>query len=244
MKIIIRTLFIFLILQLFVEANKVDDRINGRHYSGMWGKFTKLEVTYSSSKKDKGTTFTYYFNDKESLMTFETKNGIAKIYSIPRFATLWSGIDKTGIHSSCREYVKDTKTIIQGYALRPLFFLGFGAGSGPEKINTKIDINKIITKNVKIQINPGDSIRMKPNWTLQGYIKKENKNKFSFELLQKYKNTKSNLYLTGTWQNNPITLPIDNKDLLKNYLVCIPKEYTKDKSNIKTIQDLKSLTKP
>ena len=162
------------------------------------------------------------------------------MYSIPRFTTLWSGIGKTGIQSSCREYVKDSKSILYGYALRPLFFLGLGTNGGPQKVNTRVDINKIITKNTKIQINPGDSISMKPNWTLQGYVKKENKNKFSFELVQKYKNTKSNLYLSGTWQNNPIVLPIDNKDLLKNYLVCISKKYIKETSNIKTIRDLKS----
>lgn len=226
-------------------------------YSSMWSGFSRFTVTYSDSKKGKGSTFDYIVKDSESLTTFYTQTGKINIFSISGVATLWRGTGKTGIKTeqACYEDVRDTYSIIQSYATRALFFIGFGVKGGPEVVSKTININIANKEDTRVQINSGNHMMIRGPWSLKGQVKNNDKIVFniSHEFMQK--ENPASLFLVGTWQKNPVVLPIKNTQLLNEWLVCLSGTYShkdgrsiftpviEDTSNLKTIGDLKALAK-
>ncbi|MCP4493024.1 MAG: hypothetical protein GY820_37860 [Gammaproteobacteria bacterium] len=193
-------------------------------------------------------------------MSFETKKGKAKIYSIPGVATLWSGIDHTGIKTSqeCYGIVKDTFAIIQSYAVRPLFFLGFGTKGGPEDVDSveKIDISS--EEDTRVQINPGDHMIIGGPWSLTGEVTKSTDG-IKFKIHHDFfgKNGKeASLNLKGMWVHNKTIIPVKENEPLDGWLVCMAGKYSyengnnvytplvEDTSELNNVGDVKALTKP
>ena len=252
-----RILLAILLLPGYVLAEEDCGKINSCNYSSMWGDFSKFTVTYSNSKGEKGSTFEYIVADKQTLMKFETKKGTAQIFSIPGVATLWQGIGQTGIRTSqeCRADVRDTYAIIQSYAVRALFFLGYSVKGSPETITKDLTINLESDEDTKVQINPGDHMMIRGPWSLKGYVKKDKE--ITFEISHEFigRNGAASLYLTGSWENNPYTMPVKNSESLNNWLVCISGKYSyedgksiftpavKDTSKLKNVGHLRAPTK-
>ncbi|MEC4091935.1 hypothetical protein [Pseudoalteromonas rubra] len=248
----------FLILLLLPVTVLAEDcsGINSCNYTSMWSQYSKFEVTYSNSEKEKGTTFEYFIDNNESLMTFETKNGRAYVYTIPKVATLWKGVGETGIKSAkeCRAVVKDTHAIIQSYAVRPLFFLGYGTKLSPEQLGKENIIEISNNEDTRVQINPGDHMVIGGPWKLEGTILKDKYVKYSISHEYKGKNGKnSSLHLKGEWVSQPHSIPIDAKESLDEWLVCIWGSYSykdgksiftpnfSETSKLTTISDIKTL---
>ncbi len=226
----------------------------------MWSGFSEFKVTYSGSKDEKGSTFEYYVTGNESLMSFETQKERARIYSIPGIATLWSGIDQFGIKTSqeCQGVVKDTFAIIQSYAVRPLFFLGYGTKGGPEDIESVKHIDIASDEDTRVQINPGDHMIIGGPWLLKGKVKKE-KDVINFNIHHEFvgKDGKVvNLYLTGLWGKGGTEVLVEEHENLDDWLVCMSGKYSfengksvytpsiSDTSSLNNIRDVKALTKP
>ncbi len=251
-----RYILILLFLPIIVLAEDCSE-IDSCNYSSMWSNYSNFEVTYSSSKEEKGTTFEYFIDKNESLMTFETKNGPANIYTIHGVATLWKGIGEKGIKNTkeCRAVVRDTHAIIQSYAVRPLFFLGYGTKLRPEKLEEEKVIDISSNEDTRVQINPGDHMVIGGPWKLEGSVQNEGYLKYRISHEFKGKNgKKSSLYLSGKWDNKPHSIPIDGMESLEEWLVCIwdshPYEDGKsiftpnfiERLNLKTVSDIKALT--
>lgn len=253
-----RYILILLLVPISVLADECS-KTNSCDYSSMWSDFSKFEVTYSDSKENEGTTFEYFINNNESLMTFETRNGKAKIYSISGVATLWQGIGETGIKNSqeCSSTVRDTYAIIQSYAVRPLFFLGYGTKGGPDELGNHKVINIASDEDTRVQINPGDHMIIGGPWVLVGRVINEDIIKFaiSHEFVGKNGN-KTNLYLTGVWDNKLNDMPVNGEESLDEWLVCMSGRYSyedgqstvtpnySDTSKLKRVSDIKALTRP
>ncbi len=252
-----RVLFLMLLLPAYALADDCNV-VDSCNYSSMWSGFSKFDVMYSDLKESKGSKFEYFVSGNESLMTFETKNGTAKIYSIPGVASLWKGIDTVGIKSDqeCHEVVKDTQAIIQSYAVRALFFLGFGTKGGPDNFDKEINIDISSKEDTRVQINPGDYMMIGGPWTLKGHVIK-NKN-IVFDISHQFigKNGKlTSLYLTGEWVNTPLVIPVENEESIRDWLVCLSGRSSyedgkniftpiiSDASKLHNIGDLKALTK-
>ncbi len=252
----------YLLYLLLVPISALADecsKVNSCNYSSMWSGFSKFEVTYSDSKENDGTTFEYFIGENESLMTFETRNGKAKIFSIPGVATLWKGIDESGIKNSqeCRSIVKDTYAIIQSYAVRPLFFLGYGVKGGPEIVETEKVIDISSNEDTRVQINPGDHMIIGGPWILAGTVSKKEDIRFSIAHEFVGKNgKKSNLYLEGIWDEKRHDIPVRDIEPLDDWLVCMSGRssyengkyvFTPNFSNttgLENVGDLKALTMP
>lgn len=226
----------------------------------MWAGFSRFEVTYTDSSDGEGSTFEYYVSDRETLMSFETQKGIAMIYSIPGVATLWNNIGHVGIKSSqeCREIVKDTFAIIQSYAVRPLFFLGFGTKGGPDDVSTVKAIDLHSEEDTRVQINPGDHMIIGGPWSLRGEVTR-NTGDIKFKIHHEFvgKNGKeATLNLKGLWVENKTSIPLEESESLDGWLVCMAGKYSyengnsvyiplfEDTSNLNNIGDVKALTKP
>ena len=252
-----KRLFIALLLfPIYTSVAEDCDKINSCNYSSMWNDYSKFTVTYSNKKGEKGKNFTYIISDKESLITYETRYGTAQILTIPGVATLWRGIGTTGIKTSpgCYEDVRETYTYIQVYKVRALFFLGFSVKGGPALVsdNLIIDINN--TEDTIIQIDPGYNMTIHGPWSLKGYINKGDN--ITFEISHDFmsEGRPVSIFLAGSWQNDPIIFPVKSTETLNGWLVCLSGQYTyddgkenftpiiKDKSKLKTIGDLRSLT--
>lgn len=233
--------------------------INSCNYTSMWSPFSKFEVTYSRTKEETGTTFEYFIDNNQSLMTFETKNGRAHIYTIPKVATLWKGMGETGIKNTkeCQAVVKDTDAIIQSYAVRSLFFLGFGTKLGPNQLGKEKIIEISSNEDTRVQINPGDHMIIGGPWKLEGMVLNEEVIKYNIFHEYKGKNDKkSSLYIKGKWDNKPHPIPVDAEESLDGWLVCIWGSYTdkdgksvftpkfSDTENLTTISDIQALAKP
>jgi len=252
-----RAVIVFL-LCMPIAAMAGDDcnKIDSCGYSSMWSNFSRFTVTYSNSKDEKGSTFDYIVKDRESLITFDTQTGKANILSIPGAAILWRGIGKTGIKTTeaCYEDVRDTYAIMESYAVRALFFVGFGVKGGPEMIPDSVRIDVANKKDTRVQINPGDHMMIHGPWSLKGNVKKNDK--ITFEISHEFmaKGKPASLFLVGAWQNNSVVMPIENTQSLSEWLVCLSGEYSyengkskftpvvEDMSKLTTIGDLKALT--
>lgn len=252
-----KILIVLLFLPIYAIANEDCGKSDNCNYPSMWGGFSKFTVNYAKSKGEKGSNFVYISSDREGLMTFETKIGTANIFSIPGVATLWSGIGKTGIKTSlsCYKDVRDTFAIIQSYAVRALFFIGFSIKGGPELVSDTVNIDVGNKEDTRVQINPGDHMIIGGPWSLKGFVKRDDK--ITFEISHKFlaKGNSVSLFLTGTWQDDPVVIPIENTQSLNDWLVCLSGKQSyengkskftpiiDDTSNLKTIGDLRSLTK-
>ncbi len=250
-------LIAILLLPVHVLAEEDCGKINSCNYSSMWSDFSKFTATYSNSKGEKGSTFEYIVADKQSLMKFETKNGTAQIFSVPGIATLWQGIGVTGIKTSqeCHSDVRDTFAIIQSYAVRALFFLGYSVKGGPETITKDFTINLANDEDTKVQINPGDHMMIRGPWSLKGHVKKDKQITYEISHTFMGKNGEASLFLTGSWEDTPYAMPIENSESLNNWLVCIAGKHSyedgkniftpvvKDTSKLKNVGHLRALTK-
>ena len=252
-----RAVIVFL-LCMPIAAMAADDcnKIDSCSYSSMWSNFSRLTVTYSNSKGARGPAFDYIVENEESLITFNSTTGKVNILSVPGIATLWHGIGKTGIKTSeaCYEDVGDTYAIIESYAVRALFFIGFGVKGGPEIVSDLVNIEIANKEDTRVQINPGDHMMIHGPWSLKGNVKKNDK--ITFEISHEFmaKGKPASQILVGTWQNNPVVLPIENTQSLNEWLVCLSGEYSyeygkskftpvvKDTSKLTTIGDLRALT--
>ena len=251
-----RFLIAIIFFPAFAMAEEDCGKINSCNYSSMWGDFSNFTVTYSNSKGEKGSPFEFVVSDKQSLMKFETQNGTAQIFSIPGVAILWQGIGITGIKSSqeCRSDVQDTYAIIQSYAVRALFFLGYSVKGRPETVSEDFIINLANDEDTKVQINPGDHMMIRGPWSLNGHIKKGKE--ITFKIAHKFmgRNGAENLFLSGIWKNTPYSMPIKNSESLSNWLVCMTGKYSyedgksvftpavKDTSKLKNVGHLRALT--
>ena len=250
-------LILFLPISVWASDCSTVDSCN---YSSMWSGFSKFEITYAESSDGEGATFEYYVSDRETLMSFETQKGTALIYSIPGVATLWSGVDSVGIKTSqeCRGIVKDTFSIVQSYAVRPLFFLGFGTKGGPKNIVSEKSIDLNSEEDTRVQINPGDHMIIGGPWSLKGKVRKDT-DVIRFTIHHKFvgkKEKDSKLFLHGAWSDSESNLPIDEAESLDGGLVCMAGEYSyengksvftplvEDTTNLSYIGDVKALTKP
>ncbi len=250
---------IILLLTLPINAIGSDDcgKIDSCNYSSIWANFSQFTVTYSNSKGEKGQTFVYMVKDRETLITFDTQVGKANIFSIPGVATLWRGIGKTGIKTSqsCIDDVHDTLAIVQSYAVRALFFMGYGTKGGPEIVKGNMNIDISNKEDTKVQINPGDHMIIGGPWSLKGRVTRTEN--VTFEISHEFmaKGIHKSLFLSGIWKSNPVTLPIDSTDSLDEWLVCLTGQYSfeggkskftpafEETSKLKTIGDLRVLTK-
>ena len=254
-----RLFLIFLLIPLYSWSDNCST-VDSCHYSSMWSEFSRFKVTYSGPKNDKGSTFEYYVSDNESLMSFDTKNGKARIYSIPGVATLWSGIDQFGIKTSqeCYGVVKDTFAIIRSYAVRPLFFLGYGTKGGPEGVESVKNIDITSDEDTKVQINPGDHMVIGGPWLLKGKVEKE-KGVINFNIHHEFvgkDGKEADLYLAGIWDENSVEVPVEESESLDDWLVCMTGKYSyengksiftpyiSDTSSLSKILDVRALTKP
>jgi len=229
-------------------------KVDSCSYSSLWSSFSRLTVTYSSSKGGKGTTFDYYVKDGESLTTFDTETGKATMFSIPGVATLWRGVGITGIKPwrACYEYIGDTHSLVDSYAVRLLFFLGFGVKGGPEIVSDSVNIDVANKEDTKVQITPSDSLTIRGPWSLKGNVKRGDEITFDFSHNSKAFSHSASLFLVGTWQNNPVELPIETTQSLNEWLVCLfdkpsnkagkseSASAVEDASDFKTIEDLKA----
>ncbi|HWQ94736.1 MAG TPA: hypothetical protein VN418_04465 [Gammaproteobacteria bacterium] len=248
---------IILLLTLPINATGSDDcgKIDSCNYSSMWANFSQFTVTYSISKGGKGQTFSYLVKDRESLVTFDTQTGKANIFSIPGVATLWRGVGKTGIKTSqsCIDDVRDTFAIVQSYAVRALFLIGYGIKGGPEIVKGSMNIDIGNKEDTRVQINPGDHMIIGGPWSLKGSVtKKEN---VTFEISHEFmaKGIHKSLFLSGVWESSSAILPIESIDSLDEWLVCLTGQYSyeggkskftpvvEDTSKLKTIGDLRAL---
>lgn len=247
-------LLLFLPLRLF--AGEDCGKIDSCNYSSMWANFSKFSVTYAGAKDEKGSTFIYTLSNGESLMTFGVQNGEADILSIPGVATLWRGIGKTGIKTSqdCRKDVRDTYAIIQSYAVRALFYLGFGVKGGPELVSNNVSVDVASKTDTRVQINPGDHMIIGGPWSITGELRKQEK--ITFNLVHSFTsegNLKS-LFLTGEWRDGSVVFPVESTAPLGEWLVCLAGEYSyeggepqftsilEDTSGLVTVGDLRALT--
>jgi len=222
----------------------------------MWSDFSELRVTYSDSKEKKGSELVYMVAGAESLTTFETKNGTASILGVPGVATLWRGIGATGIKSapSCYEDVRDTFAIIQSYAMRALFFVGFGVKGGPELVSDTVSIDISNAQDTRVQINPGDHMIIKGPWSLKGSVNRGDHIDFQISHEFTVEGRTKSMFLKGSWRNDPVTLPVDDVQPLSDWLVCISGTHSfRDRKDvfmpavdvtagIKTIGDIRALT--
>ena len=92
-------------------------------------------------------------------------------------------------------------------------------------------------------------------WSLKGHVKKGDK--YTFKISHEFmaKGNPVNLFLVGIWQKNPVVMPIEEDQSLNEWLVCLSGKYSyedgkssftpivEDTSKLKTIGDLKALTK-
>jgi len=249
------TLSFLLIIPITAMAGDDCSKVDSCSYSSMWSNFSRLTVTYSDSKNGKGSTFDYIVKDRESLTIFDAQNGKASIFSIPGVASLWHGIGKSGIKTSqaCYEDVRDTQAIMQSYAVRALFFIGFGVKGGPDAVLETVNIGIDNKEDTRVQINPGDHMMIRGPWSLKGYVKKSDK--ITFRILHKFmaNGAPVSLFLAGAWQNDPVVLPIESTESLNEWLVCLYGKYSyedgksvftpvvEDISKLKTIGDLRAL---
>ena len=251
---------LWVILQILVPlCASADDgcgQIDSCSYSSMWSGFSELRVTYSDSKEKKGSEFVYMVADPELVMTFPTKQGTATIFSVPGVATLWRGIGAVGIKSapSCYEDVRDTFAIIQSYAVRALFFVGFGVKGGPELVSDAVKIDISNPDDTRVQINPGDHTIIKGPWSLKGTVKRTDHIEFQLSLESTVEAAKRTLFLNGTWRKDAIALPVDDAQSLNDWLVCLSGTYSRedgkeqfmpavqDTTSIKTVGDIRALT--
>ena len=232
-------------------------KIDSCNYSSMWANFSKFSVTFSNAREEEGSTFVYTLQNGESLMTFEVNNGNVDIFSIPGVATLWRGIGNTGVKTSqaCREDVRDTYAIIQSYAVRAMFYLGFGVKGGPEMITADINVDVSNGKDTRVQINPGDHMIIGGPWSLKGEI--NSGEQISFEIAHDFtvKGEAKSLFMSGTWRDDPVVMPVESTQPLDEWLVCLSGRYSyeggeskytpilEDTSGLKSIGDLRALTK-
>jgi hypothetical protein len=223
----------------------------------MWSGFSELRVTYSEPKEKQSAEFVYLINDRERVMTFPIKQGTATIFSVSGVATLWHGIGAVGIKPDpgCYEDVQDTFAIIEGYAVRALFLIGYGVKVGPELVSDTVSIDSRNQNDMRVQINPGDYMIIKGPWSLKGKVKKAY-NRIEFQLSHGFtvKGKAETLVLKGSWRNAPITLPVDDTQPLEDWLVCVSGEYAhkdgkdeftpaiEDMTIIKTIRDVRGLS--
>jgi len=244
-----------LIIPITAMAGGDCSKVNSCSYSSMWSNFSRLTVTYSDSKNGKGSTFDYIVKDRESLTTFDARTGKASILSITGVATLWHGTGKTGIKTSqaCYEDVRDTQAIMQSYAVRALFFIGFGVKGGPDAVLDTVNVDIDNKEDTRVQINPGDHMMIRGPWSLKGHVKKSDKITFKISHEFMANGAPISLFLAGAWQNNPVVLPIESTESLNEWLVCLYGEYSyedgrstftpvvEDTSKLETIGDLRAL---
>ena len=246
-----------LVMPLTAIGGDACDKVDSCSYSSMWSSFSQLTVTYSAKEEGKGSTFDYIVKDRESLITFNTKSGEATIYSIPGVATLWRGIGKTGVKTSqaCYEDVRDTYAIMEGYAVRALFFIGLGIKGGPELVSDTVNIDITKREDTRVQINPGDHMMIRGPWSLKGQVKKGTGYTFNISHEFMAKGKSASLFLKGKWKKTPVELPVSDSQSLNDWLVCLSGEYSyedgessftpiiSDTSKLTTIGDLRALTK-
>ena len=240
---------------LYAWAGSGCEEIDNCSYSSMWDGFSELRVKYSDSKTKKGAEFVYLVGERESIITFPTVQGTATIFSIPKVATSWHGIDKSGIKTGldCIKDVRDTFAIVESYFVRAMFLVGFGIKGGPERVSGTVPIDISIPSDTRVQINPGDHMIIKGPWSLKGTVKKTDR--IEFQLTHEFtgENKTEILIMSGSWKKDSVTMPLSDAQPLDDWLVCISGTYSQedgktqflpaveDTAHIKTVGDLRAL---
>jgi hypothetical protein len=227
-------------------------------YSEEWSGFTWFTAEYSAKRDGESTEIEFTQNNRELLVDVVSKNGTMTLFSVHGVATLYHGVDETGFKTmqECRQIVGDSYAILQGYAARAIYFIGVGSGAGPEKIKglKKIDYAHEKGKS-RIQINPGDHIKIGIPWYLKGTL--ENNNGISYDIHHKYTKTNElvDMFISGKWSDKPVDNRIENTANLADWLVCINGESSyvdgeynfvpsiSDTINLKNVGHLRALTK-
>lgn len=208
-----------------------------------WSEFSQFSVTYSNPTTKESNRFDYWQQDKDLFITIDTLKGKVNMFSIDGVGSLWRGIGQTGIKSAqaCGQDVGDTHTIFLGRAVKALVLLDSGVKDGPETISDDVNIDVSDQNDREIYINPSDTVIIRGPWSLTGRVSKNEKISFEMTLKSTIKNKPKRMYLDGSWQKTPVKFPVQDREPLGEWLVCLTGPIPEMKDAPTTIGDLKAL---
>lgn len=251
---------IILILTLFTSsfAQANCEEKSSCDYTKEWSGFTRFVATYSATRNGDKTEFEYFQTENELVVNVSSGKGITTLFSINGVGTLYKNIGFTGFKTSqeCYSDVGDTYAILQGYAVRALYFIGVGSEVTPETIDGKHNIQYKHKKgDSRVQINPGDHMSIGSPWSLSGSLEK--KEDIAYDIHHKHTVNKKleDLFVSGLWSNKPVNNGIADDATLNDWLICIdgkynyedkePKfePYIADTSKLKMVGQLRALSR-
>lgn len=248
-----------LILTLFIPclAQADCDDKSSCDYTKEWSRFTKFVAAYSTEEGGEQTEFEYLQTENELVVNVSSKKGVTTLFSINGVGTLYKGIGVTGFKTSqeCYTDVGDTYAILQSYAVRALYFIGIGSEVTPATVNQTHQIKYKHKKgDSRVQINPGDHMNIGSPWYLSGTLEKGEEITYNIHHRHTVEGELKDLFVSGSWDNSPISNEIIDNTSLDNWLVCISGKYSyenkeqkfvpyiTDTSNLKTVGQLRALT--
>lgn len=249
---------IVLILTLFI-SNFSYARCNETSscdYTKDWSDFTRFVAAYSATDGGDKTEFEYFRSENELVVNVRSNKGVRTLFSINGVGSLYKNFGTTGIKTAqeCYSDVGDTYAILQGHAVRALYFIGIGSDATPTTINQKQKIRYKHKKgDSRIQINPGDHMNIGSPWYLSGFLEKSDEITYNIHHQHTVDGKLKDLYISGSWSNTPVSNGINDGSSLDDWLVCIGgkfsyenneerfEPYITEVSDLKTVEQLRAL---